>query len=219
MNLSTASKTFQLLTRILDTRSSTEPFLPPAGEKRPLPLQPAEQPFPRTAPESQGIPSGHIQSFLEELERDCSLAMHSVLVLRNGSLLCAAAFRGQRLDAPKYTFSACKSVVSLAVGLLEDDGLLGLDEKVVDIFEDLCPAGAKRRLKDLTVEDLLTMRPFHRGRGPDRGRLDPPVSLRLHQGRARRDLRLQQSQHLHALRHCPSENRRRAYETPPEAPL
>lgn len=156
MNLSTASKTFQLLTRILDTRSSTEPFLPPAGEKKPLPLRPAEQPFPRCAPESQGIPSGHIQRFLEELER--TVALHSVLILRNGSLLCAAALRGQRLDAPKYTFSACKSVVSLAIGLLEDDGLLSLEEKAADIFEDLCPPAARRRLKDLTVEDLLTMR-------------------------------------------------------------
>jgi len=34
MNLSTASRTFQLLSRILDSRTPTEPFLPPAGEKR-----------------------------------------------------------------------------------------------------------------------------------------------------------------------------------------
>ena len=39
MNLTTASRTFQLLTRLLDTRSRTEPFLPPNGEKKPLPLR------------------------------------------------------------------------------------------------------------------------------------------------------------------------------------
>ena len=50
--------------------------------------------------------------------------MQEVLILRHGKLLCAAAYGAQMLDAPKYTFSACKSVTSLAIGLLMDDGLL-----------------------------------------------------------------------------------------------
>ena len=50
MNLSTASRTFQLLSRLLDPRSSTEPFVPSAGDKRALPLRPAAQPFPRALP-------------------------------------------------------------------------------------------------------------------------------------------------------------------------
>ena len=155
MNLSTASRTFQLLSRILDVRTATEPFLPPAGEKRPLPLTPAKQPLPRAVPESQGIPSRHIQSFLQELARDRSLLMQDVMVLRNGSVLCEASFGSQDLRAAKYTFSACKSVVSLAIGLLVDDGLLSVDEPVADIFDE--SGTLRRRLKD-TVEDLLTMR-------------------------------------------------------------
>ena len=43
MNLTTAIRTFQLLTRLLDTRSRTEPFLPPNGEKKPLPLRLPQQ--------------------------------------------------------------------------------------------------------------------------------------------------------------------------------
>ena len=155
MNLSTASRTFQLLSRILDVRTATEPFLPPAGEKRPLPLTPAKQPLPRAVPESQGIPSRHIQSFLQELARDRSLLMQDVMVLRNGSVLCEASFGSQDLRAAKYTFSACKSVVSLAIGLLVDDGLLSVDEPVADIFDG---SGVLRRLREMTVEDLLTMR-------------------------------------------------------------
>ena len=45
MNLTTASRTFQLLTRILDTQSATEAFLPTAAEKPPLPLRAPLQPF------------------------------------------------------------------------------------------------------------------------------------------------------------------------------
>ena len=158
MNLTTASRTFQLLTRLLDVRGRTESFLPPAGEKKPLPLRPPQQPFPRATPESQGIPSDHIRRFLEELARGKDLYMQDVMILRRGQVLCEAAFGGQVLAAPKYTFSACKSVVSLAVGLLIDDGALRLDDKVADLFEDLAAPAARRRLRAMSVEDLLTMR-------------------------------------------------------------
>ncbi len=158
MNLTTASRTFQLLTRLLDTRSRTEPFLPPNGEKKPLPLRLPQQPFPRATPESQGVSSDHIRKFLEELARGEDLYMQDVLILRHGQVLCEAAFGGQVLAAPKYTFSACKSVVSLAVGLLIDDGVLHLEDKVADLFEDLLPPAARRRLRSMSVEDLLTMR-------------------------------------------------------------
>ena len=41
--------------------------------------------------------------------------------------LCEAAFGAQDLRAAKYTFSACKSVVSLSVGLLVDLHMAGGD--------------------------------------------------------------------------------------------
>ena len=104
MNLATASRTFQLLTRILDVRSSTEPFLPAAPEKPAIPLGDAAQPFPRAAPESQGVSSRQIRSFLEELDRDKSLYTQSVMILRNGTVLCEAAYGAQDLRAAKYTF-------------------------------------------------------------------------------------------------------------------
>lgn len=158
MSITTASRTFQLLKSICDTRNTTEGFLPPSGEKISLPLRGAQQPFDRVTPESQGISSDHLRRFLEELGRGDDLYMQNALVLRNGKLLCAAAYGAQTLDAPKYTFSACKSVTSLAVGLLFDDGLLHPEDRVGDLFSDLLTPTALRRLRDLTVEDLLTMR-------------------------------------------------------------
>ncbi len=158
MNITTASRTFQLLKSICDTKSATESFLPPSGEKLSLPLRAAQQPFDRVTPESQGIPSDHIRRFLEELGQGDDLYTQTVLVLRNGKLLCAAAYGAQTLDAPKYTFSACKSITSLAIGLLFDDGLLHPEDRIGELFTDLLTPAALRRLRDLTVEDLLTMR-------------------------------------------------------------
>ncbi len=158
MNLSTASRTLQLLGRIADVRSATESFLPPEGGKPALPLHPAQQPFPRAVPEEEGISSHHLEKFLKELAQGRELCMQNVMVLRHGKVLCEASFGAQDLRCPKYTFSACKSVTSLAIGLLVDDCLLDLEEKVVDIFDDIATPAVKRRLKNLTVEHLLTMR-------------------------------------------------------------
>ncbi len=156
MKLTTASRTFQLLTRILDVRTPTEPFLPSVPEKPAIPLGDVQQPFPRATPESQGLSSRHIRSFLEELDRGRDLYAQDVMVLRNGKVVCEAAYGSQDLRSAKYTFSACKSVVSLAVGLLVDDGLLSVQDTVADIFDE--DGSHRRKLKGMTVEDLLTMR-------------------------------------------------------------
>ena len=37
------------------------------------------------------------------------------------------------------TWSACKGVVSCAVGIALDEGLIRLDEKIVDIFPEYAP--------------------------------------------------------------------------------
>lgn len=156
MNLTTASRTFQLFTRILDVRTPTEPFLPPAAEKPLLPLEDVRQPFPRATPESQGVSSRHIRAFLEELSQGRDLFTQGVMILRNGKVLCQAAYGSQDLRAAKHTFSACKSVVSLAIGLLADDGALSVEDEAASFFDDA--PSTRRKLKGMTVEDLLTMR-------------------------------------------------------------
>ena len=158
MNLTTASRTFQLLSRILDVRTPTEPFLPTAAEKPAIPLGNVSQPFPRATPESQGVSSRHIRHFLEELDRGRELRTQGVMILRNGNVICEAAYGSQDLHAAKYTFSACKSVVSLAVGLLADDGVLSVEDEAASFFEEAGGASLRRRMKGMTVEDLLTMR-------------------------------------------------------------
>lgn len=210
MNLSTASRTLQLLGRVADVRTATEPFLAPDGDKPALPLRPAQQPFPRVSPEEEGVSSRHLKKFLEELAAGRDLYMQDVMVLRHGKVLCEAAFGGQDLRCPKYTFSACKSVTSLAIGLLVDDGLLSLDEKVVDIFDDIAPQATKRRLKNLSVEHLLTMRSSVVFSEPEA--LTEEDWPRRFLGSAQKGepgggIRLQQPQHLYALRHHPPKDR------------
>ncbi len=157
MSFSSTNHVLQLLSRILDPTTATEPMVEFPPQKPSIPLGRSAQPLPENTPERQGIASSHIAAFLQDLDADPTLRMHSVLILRNGQILCRASFGAQRTDLPKHTFSACKSIASLAVGLAMDDGLLHPEDKVVDFFPEECSPVSRRLLKDLTVAHLLTM--------------------------------------------------------------
>jgi len=157
MSLSSANRSLQLVMRLLDSKNATEPLVDFGPQKPEIPLAHASQPLPREIPEREGIPSRHIAGFLNTLRQDPTLRMHSVLVVRNGKLLCEAAFGPQLTQLPRMTFSACKSITALAIGLLMDDGLVSPTDRLVDLFaQDVGPV-AKRLMKDLTLEHLLSM--------------------------------------------------------------
>lgn len=73
--------------------------------------------------------------------------------------------RGDELIAEWYLegeirrniYSATKSFTSCAVGFAVQEGLLSLDEKLVDAFCDDLPDTVSENLKKATVRDLLTM--------------------------------------------------------------
>ena len=158
MNLTSASRTFQLLKRAFDTRTPTESFLPPSGEKKSLPIAPVPLSLPRCQPEVEGISSDHIRLFLEELARGSDLYIQNAMILRHGKVLCSASFGGQNLSVPKYTFSVCKSVTSLAIGLLVGDGALQLQDTLGELLEEASPSTVSKKMRSITVENLLTMR-------------------------------------------------------------
>ena len=75
-------------------------------------------------------------------------------------------------------YSASKSFTSAAVGIAEREGLLGLEEKLCDVFREEVPENPSENLQKATVRVLLTMclgqdgalshgeqRPFMEGKG------------------------------------------------------
>lgn len=68
-------------------------------------------------------------------------------------------------ECRRNVYSAAKSVTSCAVGFAVQEGLLSLDEKLVDVFPDELPAKADKNLEKATVRNLLTMRLGQGSRG------------------------------------------------------
>lgn len=102
--------------------------------------------FKDVTPESAGISSKGILNFLDRIEEN-QIELHSFMVIRHGQ--CAAKGWWKPYDEkfrhPLYSFS--KSLTATAIGFAELEGILSLDEKIVDIFPDLLPENPSENLK------------------------------------------------------------------------
>ena len=112
--------------------------------------------FTPAAPESVGISSAAILSFIERIERE-GINMHSFLVLRKGRIAAEGYWAPYSRDRMHRQYSISKSFVSLAIGLLVDEGKLKLEDPVAGFFEDQVPDPLHPYLAQATVRDLLMM--------------------------------------------------------------
>ena len=158
MNLNAVNKLATYAFRFFDTRKQQKPIIETLTQKPDIPVSDREKYFPRVSPESMGIPSKTIADYIGKIASDKTLNMHNIMILRGGKVIFECGFGAQDADIPRMTFSACKSITSIAVGMLFDDGLLRPDETVAQIFGDRVNIIDKIRMDNITVEDLLTMR-------------------------------------------------------------
>ncbi|MBO4422073.1 MAG: serine hydrolase [Clostridia bacterium] len=112
--------------------------------------------LPSASPEDEGIESARILKYYERLCREPAIKMQTVIIARNGRILSRGHFYPYSTDIWHVSYSLAKSLTGLAVGLLYDDGLISLDDKLIDIIKDVPPA-ARLNHRTTTVRHLLTM--------------------------------------------------------------
>ncbi|MGI5852033.1 MAG: serine hydrolase domain-containing protein, partial [Caldicoprobacterales bacterium] len=115
---------------------------------------------PASSPESLGIPSSAILSFLERIDRE-QTCMHGFLLIRKGQIAAEGYWAPYSKDSMHRMYSVSKSMVSLAIGLMIDEGKLNLEDRVVNFFEDKLPNNLHPYLAESTVRDLLMMATPH----------------------------------------------------------
>jgi len=115
----------------------------------------------RTAsPESAGISSAAVSSFFNRLI-ELELNLHGIIVLRNGKRIAEGYWPPHDKDRKHIMFSQSKSLTSLAVGFLIDEGKLSLDSKIVDFFPEFVRPGIHPWLLETTVRHMLMMTDPH----------------------------------------------------------
>jgi CubicO group peptidase (beta-lactamase class C family) len=116
--------------------------------------------LPRSAPAAARVSSGSITALLDRLE-DQAVECHSIMVVRGGHVVAEGWWAPFTADRPHLLYSLTKSFTSTAVGLAIADGLLSLDDRVVDVLPERVPAGIPEQARRLTVHHLLSMTAGH----------------------------------------------------------
>ena len=112
--------------------------------------------FDKITPEAAGVKSSAVKKYIDLLERR-DIPMHSVLMMKGDSLFCECYFAPFHKDLNHRMYSQTKSFVSVAIGLLIEEGKLSLDDKIADFFPDKIDGELSRGLKEQTVRNMLTM--------------------------------------------------------------
>jgi len=112
--------------------------------------------FEKITPEQAGISSRWVSRFIRTLDKR-GLTMHSVLLMKGEKLFGECYWKPFHKDLPHRMYSQTKSFVGVAIGLLEEEGLLRLDDPIHTYFPDKIERQLPPYLEQLTVRQMLTM--------------------------------------------------------------
>ena len=112
--------------------------------------------FERSTPESVGIPSEAVEKLLDSL---CSgfTEMHGLMIMRHGKVCAEGWWTPYGPGIRHGDQSLTKTYAATAVGIAYTEGLLNLDDKIIDIFKEETPQNPSQNLKKLRIRDVLCM--------------------------------------------------------------
>lgn len=113
-----------------------------------------------STPEAQGISSDSLCRLIEKLQEH-KIPMHSLLIARHGTLVLEAYYEPYGRDRLHRMFSQTKSYTSLAIGLLADEGIIHMQDKICEYFPEYLPGKVHPWMAEMTIEDMLKMETCH----------------------------------------------------------
>lgn len=112
--------------------------------------------FERTTPEEVGLRSSDILKYIDDLEHS-ETEMHGLMIMKDGKI-CAEGWWSPYAPNLRHGLqSHTKTYAATAVGLAYTEGILKLDEKLIDIFPEESPKEPSENLRKLTIRDVLCM--------------------------------------------------------------
>ncbi len=112
--------------------------------------------FERVSPESVGIRSRDISEFLLR-EFEAGVELHSFMLIRHGKVAAEGWYQPYNKEERHIIYSFSKTFTATAVGFALQEGILSLDEKLVDLFPEELPDPVSENLALADIESLLTM--------------------------------------------------------------
>ena len=110
--------------------------------------------LPRSTPTAEGIDPAAIAAFVDAAERERA-GVHSLMVVRHGSVVAEGWWTPFAPDVRHLVHSVSKSFTSTAIGIAQAEGILAVDEPVVDFFPGVDGP------RDVQLRHLLSMSGGH----------------------------------------------------------
>ena len=120
----------------------------------------SETSFARSRPVDEGVSQVSLTRFIQALDSSDAYVRGFVL-LRHGKIVAEKYWEPYTAEHKNWVYSASKSFTATAVGMAFDDGLLGLDDKVLSFFPALKTGDLSEYAKAMRVRDLLCMATGH----------------------------------------------------------
>ena len=112
--------------------------------------------FSYTTPEKAGISSEKVVAFLREFEH-YGMFLHSCILIKGHEIFTEFYRKPFRKDELHRMYSISKSFVSMALGILIDEGKVNLDDKILKFFPEYEDKTTDEYFRNMTIEDMLKM--------------------------------------------------------------
>lgn len=113
----------------------------------------------RSSASSCNVDPGGMAKMYEELGK---LNVHSVMVTRHGKVIAEGWWHPYKAEYNHIQYSVSKSFVGTAIGFAVSEGLLTVDDYVLDILDDILPSAPCINMRKLKIRNVLTMSTGHR---------------------------------------------------------
>ena len=118
-------------------------------------------PLSSATPSEVEVDARGVLALLDALEADPSVTPHSLMVLRHGRVLAEGWWAPYSRERRHLLYSLSKTFTAVALGLAVDEGLVSLDDRVVDHLPDLADTVTDAGTLSLRLRHLASMSTGH----------------------------------------------------------
>ena len=117
--------------------------------------------LPRSAATEQGVDPRAVLAFLDAVETDPAVELHSLMVLRHGHVVAEGWWAPHTPERARLLYSLSKSFTSTALAFALNEGLVDLDDTAVSYFPEFSDQISDPRSRAITLRHLASMTSGH----------------------------------------------------------
>jgi len=117
--------------------------------------------LPRSTPADHKVDPAAILGFLDAIDARPDIEMHSLMVVRHGHVVAEGWWAPYSAGRPHLLYSLSKSFTSTAAAFAQAEGLLDLDDAVVDHFPEFAAEITDPRTRSVKIRHVAAMASGH----------------------------------------------------------